>query len=105
MTPSSPLTYALGENGLCAIAATPTRDRREIAQDLLRPCERLLGVDHPFSPAQRCQEAFERSFVGERSMVAEELDAVERVSLGEQGQKPPPEQAREHPDRHEEARP
>src|SRR5215472_5136840 len=34
---------------------------REIAQDLLRPGERLLGVDHPFSPAQRCQEAFERS--------------------------------------------
>jgi len=49
-----------------------------------------------FSPAQRCQEAFERSFVGERSMVAEEPDAVVRVSLGEHCQKPPPEQAREH---------
>src|SRR5262249_54969134 len=34
-----------------------------------------------FSPAQRCQEAFERSFVGERSMVAEEPEAVLRVSL------------------------
>jgi len=42
-----------------------------------------LGVDHPFSPAQRCQEAFERSFVSERSMVAEEPDAVLRVSLGQ----------------------
>src|SRR5712675_1989346 len=58
-----------------------------------------------FSPAQRCQEAFERSFVGERSMVAEELDAVVCVSLGQHCQKPPPEQAREHIDRHEEARP
>src|SRR5437763_14386342 len=61
---------------------------REIAQDLLRPCERLLGVDHPFSPAQRCQEAFERSFVGERSMVAEEPDAVLRVRYGRRT--PPP---------------
>ena len=46
-----------------------------------------------FSPAQRCQEAFERSFVGERSMVAEEPEAVFRVSLGQHCQKPPPEQA------------
>jgi hypothetical protein len=32
-------------------------------------------------------------------MVAEEPDAVLRVSLGEHCQKPSPEQAREHPDR------
>ena len=35
-------------------------------------------------------------------MVAEEPDAVVRVSLDEHCQNPAPEQAREHPDRHEE---
>jgi hypothetical protein len=78
---------------------------REIAQDLFRPRERLLGVDHPLSPAQRRQEAFEGPFVGERCMLAEEGEAVLRVSLGQHGQEPPAEQAREHLDGNEEARP
>ena len=51
---------------------------REIAQHLLGPRERLLAVDHPFDLAQRRQEALEGSFVGERRMVAEELQAVPR---------------------------
>jgi len=59
---------AVGDGNAMGIA-------REIAQDLFWPRERLLGVDHPLSPAQRRQEALEGSLVGERGMVAEEGEA------------------------------
>ena len=49
---------------------------REIAQHLLGPGERVLGVDHPFALAQRRQEALERSSVGECRVVAEELQTA-----------------------------
>jgi len=49
---------AIGDGDAVGIA-------REIAQHLLRPGERVLGVDHPFASAQRRQEPLERSSVGD----------------------------------------
>ena len=46
---------------------------RQIAQHLLGPGERLLGVDHPIDLAQWRQIGMECSLVGEPHMIAEEL--------------------------------
>ena len=70
---------AIGDGDAVGIA-------REIAQHLLRPGERVLGVDHPFDLAQWCQEALERSSVSECGMVAEESQAALRVGLDQHRQ-------------------
>ena len=73
----------------------------EIAQHLLGP--RRFWCDYPFAFAQRRQESLERSSVG-RPRGRRRTSTTLRVDLDQHGQEPPPEQARQHVDVHEEAR-
>ena len=46
---------------------------RKIAQDFLRSTEWTLGIDDPVFVAQRCQISREGFWIGQRNVVAEEL--------------------------------
>src|SRR5712692_5758806 len=74
----------------------------EIAQHLLRPCERSLAVDDPLDAPQRGDEALERSLVGKPGMGVEELQLASVVRMHEHRQHLAPEQARQQVDMHEE---
>ena len=78
---------------------------REIAQHFLGPAEGALAIDHPFAVAQRRQIGGEGLRIGQRRMIAEELQLSGLVSGDELLQEQPAEQARQHAHREEEARP
>ena len=83
----------------------PVRVARQVGQHRLRPGERALGIDHPLALAQRRQPAPERLGVGQRRVLAEELQLAGLMHPQQLFEEAPPEQPREHPHRQEEARP
>ena len=78
---------------------------RQIGQHRLRSGERTLGIDHPFDIAQWRQICGKRLWVGQRSVIAEELQLSGLVCGDELLQEQPAEQPREHADGEEEAGP
>src|SRR5271166_6679552 len=77
---------------------------RQIGEHLLGPRERALGVDDPLTLAQRHEPAGEGLRIGQIEVLAEELQLSVAMQLLEFLEKAAPEEAREHPDREEEAR-
>jgi len=75
---------------------------RKIGQDLLRSCERTLGVDDPFLRAQGSEVGLECFSVVEGNEFGEELQLASIESCCETFEEQAPEQAREHPNRQEE---
>src|SRR5260370_4280087 len=73
----------------------------EIAQHLLRPCERSLAVDDPLNAPQRGDEALERSLVCKPGMGVEELQLASVVRMHEHRQHLAPEKARQQVDMHQ----
>ena len=69
---------------------------REIAQHFLGTAEWPFAVDHPFAVAQRRQICGEGLCIGQRSMLAEELQLSGVMSGDELLQEQPAEQARQH---------
>ena len=69
---------------------------RHVAQYLLGPAERLLGIDEPFGVTQWREIGIECFGVGEWRMSIEELQAASTVGNGELFQAQPSEQPREH---------
>ena len=70
---------------------------RQVGQHGVRSAERLLGIDHPFGLAQRCQIRLEGLDVIKVGVDAEKLEAAGLVGGAELGQEQSPEQARETP--------
>ncbi len=62
---------------------------RQIGQHGFRPAERALAVDHPFASAQRCQMRRKGLRVGERGVIAEELQTTGLVCCHELLQEQP----------------
>src|SRR5713101_6950979 len=58
------------------IGHSPMGVTGEIAQHLLRPCERSLAVDDPLNAPQRGDEALERSLVGKSGKAVEERQLI-----------------------------
>ena len=65
----------------------------------------LPAVDDPFAPAQRCQAVLERLGVGQRRVLAEELQLAGPMRLQQRFEEASPEQTRQHLHRQEEPRP
>ena len=78
---------------------------RQIGKDRFGPCERALGVDHPFDLAQWREMGGEGVAVGEAGKVVEEAEMPGFVGGAKLLQEQPAEQPREHPDRQKEPRP
>src|ERR1700677_1047481 len=76
----------------------------QIGENLLRSCERSLGVDHPLALAHWCEPVGEGIGVGQIEVLAEELELAVAMGVLELFEEAAPEQPREHPDREEEAR-
>jgi len=87
---------AVGDGGAVGVAG-------EIGEDGGRAAEGRLGEDDPLDPAQRSQVGLEGRGDGERGEVSEEAEPG--VGGGELVEEEPAEEAREHADRQEEARP
>ena len=60
---------------------------REVSQYRFWSGERFLGVDDPVDGAEGIEKGVERGFVGERSVIAEEVQQALIVGLGELFQK------------------
>ena len=75
----------------------------EIGEDLVRPGERLLGIDDPVAPALALQEERERFRVCQRGEIAVEAELAGGMEAGEPLAHQPAEQAREYPHGQEEA--
>ena len=76
----------------------------QIGQHLFRPAEGWLGIDDPVAAPCRRQKAGEGLRVGQFGDIAEEVQLSGLEGSAQRLQKQPPEQARQHPDRQEEAR-
>jgi hypothetical protein len=77
----------------------PMRVARQIAQHLLGTAEWALAVDHPFAVVQWRQECGKGFPIGQRCMIAEELQLSGSVSGDKLLQKQSAEQLRQHLDR------
>src|SRR5580704_16811598 len=69
---------------------------RKIAQDLLRSPEWTLGIDDPVFFAQRCQISREGFWIGQRHVLAEELQLSGTMSGSKLFQDEPSKQTREN---------
>ncbi len=69
---------------------------REIAQHFLGSAEWAFAIDHPFAVAQWRQIGGERLRIGQRGMIAEELQLAGLMSGDELLQEQPAEQSRQH---------
>src|SRR6266704_5473659 len=100
---------AEGDVGLVEIEQATVGDRdamrvaREIGQDLLGTGEGLLGIDEPFSLAQRREVRSELVRILESAEIGEELQLAGSVHCFKTLQEQAPEQAGEHADRKKEA--
>src|ERR1700736_5065423 len=77
---------------------------RQIGENLLRPGERVLGVDDPFALTQRHEPVGEGVSVGQIDMLAVELELALAMGALQFFEEAAPEQPREHPDREKEPR-
>src|SRR5216684_8700150 len=75
---------------------------RQIGENLLRPCERTLGIDHPLTLTQRHEPVGEGIGVGQIHVFAEELQLTATMGALEFFEEATPEQPREHPNGEEE---
>jgi hypothetical protein len=69
---------------------------RKIAQDFLRSPEWTLGIDDPVFVAQRCQISREGFWIGQRHVLAEELQLSGTMSGSKLFQDKPSKQTREN---------
>ncbi len=81
------------------------RVARQIGQHRLRAGEGPLGIDHPLDLAQRREPGPERSSIGQRRLLAKEVELAAVVQLLQFLQEAAPEQPREHSYRQEEPGP
>ena len=87
---------AVGDGDAMGIAA-------KVGEDLFGAAERGLGVDDPFDPLQLGQVSGEGAGVGQTGEIAEEAELISLEGVLKMLKEQPPEQARQNPDRQEEA--
>ena len=75
------------------------RVARQVREHRLRPGERPLGIDDPLVVAQWREPGLEGLGLGQRHMLAEELQLACLMHPLQFFEEPPPEQPREHPHR------
>src|SRR5271167_381612 len=75
----------------------------QIGENLLRSRERSLGIDDPLALAHWCEPVGEGLGVGQIDVLTEELQLAVTMQVLELFEEAAPEEAREYPDREEEA--
>ncbi|MGF6963135.1 hypothetical protein OKW43_000140 [Paraburkholderia sp. WC7.3g] len=79
------------------------RVARQVGEHRFRSRKGALGVHKPLAGPQRCQPLRKGGAIGERRILAKELQLAAPVGIGERFKEATPEQAREHAHRQEEA--